>query len=198
MPTCVDGDIIRVTAKLAWSSGTNDIQNVYHLQHSGDTADDEDVHAAIANVLDDAYTYFNEYVPSLTSYETIETWNVTQDRPMVEDGWPVLDAGTGAGDQLPSQVAPLVLFNTATARSQGRKFLPSPIETAQAGSVLVAGILSEIADYTVELLDGVDGGTWTLSFGNYNVNLSRFAPWISAVVKTILRTQRRRTFGVGS
>lgn len=198
MGSCVTGDILRVTAKLAYNSGVDDIQNVYHLQYVGATETDAVVHAAIATVLNTAYGEIIVRIPSTTTFESIETWNVTQDRPMVEDDWPTLTVGQTASDPLPAQCSCLVLFDTNAPRSQGRKYLPFFTEGLSTAGILSGATLNDVADYIAVLLSEVDGGTWAAIFGNWSPTLERFAAWISGAAQAIVRTQRRRVRGVGS
>jgi hypothetical protein len=203
MGTCADSDIVRVTAKMSYSTGAGQVQNVYHciLYLPTGPAADSVVHDAIAGALDTAYTYLNTQIRNSLLYDTIETWNVTQDRPMVEADWPVLAAGEASADDPGApQVAPLVKFTTPAARSQGRKFLPPVIETAINNFGTVTSTLQGfMASYALELLGYIpitDFGT--LQFGNYSKTYSRFAPWVNAIVSVIARTQRRRVRGVGT
>jgi hypothetical protein len=192
------GDVVRVTAKMSWASGASQIQNVYHIKVLTGGNTDALVHSEIADALDDAYTELLGSIPDVIDFDTIETFNITQDAPMVEDAWPTLTEGAVSGESLPAQCAPLVLFNTATARSQGRKFLPFVLESGQSGGSLSAGVLEDMANYAAALIGDIVGTSWSGKFGNYNDDLVRFAPWVSALVKDIVRTQRRRVFGVGS
>jgi hypothetical protein len=194
-------DVIRVTCKMTVNSGASDVQNVFYTECllSSDQLD-EDVHDAIASALDTAYTAMLTRFPGDLDFNTIETWNVTQDRPMVEDVWPVITSGTGAGECEPPQTAPLVLFNTQVARSQGRKFLP-PLTEGNVGALgeLAAGSKTDLVSWAAAILagwaiDAYNGGF----FGNWNDTLSRFAPWYSAIVNFFLATQRRRHLLVGS
>lgn len=197
MGNCVDGDIIRVTAKMSANSGVDLFQNVYHLLFAGSPAEDNIVHDAIALVLDDAYSYPENGWPTTIDADSISSWNLTQDRPMIEAAWPSFGGGTGAGDSVPYQCAPLVLFETDTARSQGRKYLPPVTEALQTNGVLSSAMTDQLVFFAAEFLGGVIGSGWSALFGNWNPDLARFATWTDALIKSIIRTQRRRVPGVG-
>lgn len=198
MGTTVDGDIIRVTAKMTYNAGVDDVQNVYHMKFDGPDMVDEDVHTMIAGYLNTAYDYIKGLSTTDVEFETIETWNLTQDRPMIENTWPTLTAGTGTGQSSPQQGAPLCLFNTASPRSQGRKFLPPPTETVWEGDSISSTALAAIVNWANVILGGASYGSNSLLPGNWSKKYTRFAPWISGIVETVLRTQRRRVRGVGS
>lgn len=199
MGSVVNGDVIRVTAKMAYNSGIDDIQNVYHYRYTGVIpCTDELVHEALADWLDDAYQEIKASIPTTTTFVTIETWNFTQDRPMIEDSWPVMTAGTGTGETMPAQCAPLCLFTTATARSQGRKYLPFMRELDMANGILGSSALARITGYLTFIISTIGAGGGLLTPGNYSPEKVRFAAWIGAIAKDVIRTQRRRVRGVGS
>jgi len=198
MGSVVADDIIRVTAKMVYNSGVDDVQNVFHMKFAGTTQDDAVVHAAIADALDTAYAHLANRMPTTTAFSTIATWNVTQDRPMIEDIWPVLTAGLGSGEAMPGQCAPLVLFDTDAPRSQGRKFLPFFRELDMTAGSLSGAAQAEMVSFVLDILANVVETLWQANFGNWSTKYARFAPFISAIVKTVVRTQRRRVMGVGS
>lgn len=192
------GDIIRVTAKMQWNE--EDIQNVYHLEAQSATSDsDLTVLGEIADTLDSAYDYLDTAIPNDVTFDSIVGYNLTQERYMGEVSWPTLTAGSNVGDPLPPQTAPLVRFGTDTLGSQGRKFFP-PMTDADLDSdgTISSAVATALGNVATILLAGVDSGTWTMKFGNWNVDLARFATWVSAFVNAYYATQRRRRPGVGS
>jgi hypothetical protein len=193
----VDGDIVRVVARQSY--GEDDIQNVYHCRYTGPDIGDDDFVDEVADALDTAHDAYNVVVASSIDYDTIWFWNVTQDRPLGEVAWPTLTVGGSGADIMPLQTAPLVLFNTAAPRSQGRKYLCPTTETAtNAGGVLASPALTALVNYATYILGTMVVGSGTASWGTYNPTLTRFAEFVSAVVRDLLHTQRRRTPGVGS
>jgi hypothetical protein len=202
MPNCQDGDIIRVTCQWERATGGDIQQNVYHLQCSFfGPEDDQDVGTAIENTLDDAYGELLAWIPDDLLFETIECWNLTQDRPMFVHSWPTQTAGEcEATAPLAAQCSPLVLFDTVTARSEGKKYLPTPCYSALAawgtvGSALQTGMAAFAAavleGFTIDELAALVPGNWSTLY-------TRFAPWVSAVVSAVARTQRRRVTGTGA
>jgi hypothetical protein len=192
------GDIIRATCKCEAGAGKEDVQNVYHLMMAGGMAEDSEVHEYIAAALDTAYTNIADEIPDDVSFTSIQTWNVTQDRPMLESAWPVLTVGGAGADQTPYPVAPLVLFPTGAARSQGRKFLPPFSEGGMTNGLLTAGVMTKLAGYAADILSNVVGPDWLAIFGNWSPSKARFADWVGAILTDILATQRRRRRGRGT
>lgn len=191
-------DIIRVTARMDFG-GIAAVQNQFHFQYTGGSAEDDfEVENGIALLLDDAYQELVALFESGFDFRDILVWNVTQDRPMNTQSWPTLTVGTGAGIALPLQIAALVLFRTNTARSQGRKYLPPMVVTTHDGS----GHLTTAAQTACNAWATVVTGTittpnGTLKAGNWRYPTGPFSPWLTGTVSQYFRTQRRRVFGVG-
>jgi len=200
MPFCEDQDVVRVTAKMTLNSGIDDVHNVYHAQMVFNTpTTDLQVHTEIAARLDAAYEQMVANWDDDLVFTTIETWNVTQDRPMLETAWPVRTTGTGSGAVMAQQCAPLALFNTSAPRSQGRKFLPPVTEAgSESGGALASGALADLVDYVAIMIAAITIGSQGALWGNWSKKYARFAPWISGAAKAIQRTQRRRVQGIGS
>lgn len=197
MPVALN-EILRVTAKMSW--GLQDIQNTYHIRVDSASADsDATILGYIATELDNDYTNFAAALHTGLSFDTISCYNLTAERFMGEVAWPVLTAGTEGNDPLPAQVAPLVRFATAVLGSQGRKFL-GVITTASldADGTITSSLSNGMTLYAAALLNGVGGGAFSGSFGNYNSTLDRFTVWTTAFVNQYCCTQRRRRPGVGS
>lgn len=193
-----DGDILRVTAKMV--IGEDDVQNVYHVQAAvTETPEDAPVLAVIGVRLDAAYGALVSSIASTVDFISIETWNLTQDELVGVTDWPTLTDGGNELDQIPQQCAALVLFNTATARSQGRKFLPPfGVNNVDPDGTIIAGTLANILSYANFMLATLVGVGWTGDFGNWNPVLVRFAEWTANQVRDIYATQRRRYIGSGS
>lgn len=191
-----NGDVLRIVCKMSY--GTDMQQNVYHALYTGSTELDDTVFDEILDWMDDLYTIINGYVAASVNYDTIEVFCVTQDRPISEDAWPALTVGASTYQPLPPQVAALALFPTATARSQGRKFLPSFAENCTVGDGIIDAVpLGQIATYVATAILGRVAGAGFLTLGNWNPDLARFAEWIAGIASDQLATQRRRRLGYG-
>jgi hypothetical protein len=198
MPDNNIGDVIRMTAKMTYGLNDDDIQNVYHGQVFGSDVSDDDLHEAIMTFLEGAYT---QLLPDMTdeiTFAALETWNITQDRPIKETAWATLTYGGNSTTSYVSTSAPLVLFNTNTARSQGRKFLPPVTEAGVTDGILSGTVTGHMVDFAAAILANILEVDVGLVMGNWSGTLARFAPFVGAVVSDILATQRRRRRGRGS
>lgn len=197
MPTA-NNDILRVVAKMSWNG--LDVQNTYHLRASV-TSDpgDATVVQEIAAALDGAYDNIANEIPNDIYFDSIQVWNATTNTYLGEDSWPTLTAGPLTDTPLPPQCAPLVLFNTNVNKSQGRKFLPDfTTHALESDGTMTSAALAYVALFIADILAGVTGTGWSGEFGNYNVDLVRFIPWVTGLARDMYATQRRRYFGKGS
>lgn len=192
-------DVVRVTAKMSFES-TEDILNVYHMKHTGSaSATDAAFSTAAATWLEVIYTTILSYLSDEVTFETIEFYNVTQDRPMAEIPWPTLTIGSDAGDALPLQCAALVSLPTGVKRVVGKKYIGGLTETNSInGGHVSAAAQTALAAFVVQLLNDYVSGTLTLTAGTYNDITAVFRELISGIVDQIFRSQRRRVRGVGS
>ena len=197
MPVQED-DVLRVTAKMSLEN--KDVQNVYHYQLTNDGPfTNAEVFNALQADVSFAYAELRDEISNLFSFDTIEVWNVTQDAPIDEDLWQGFFVGLSNSSRLPRQVCGMVLFNTATARSQGRKFLGGVVEDASnAEGDPDAAMQLAMLSYSAVLLNGATVGGGLLVPGNYRALPERFAAWTSAIVLDTWKTQRRRYITAGS
>jgi hypothetical protein len=198
MPDIVNNDIIRVTAKMLWGGGQ--IQNVFHVEYSGTTQDDVDFMDDVSLMIDTSYMLLQTHVSNAVVTETFAYYNISQDRPMGEQSWPNLAGfANSTGEHLAPQLAPLVLFSTYVSKSQGRKYLPffTTNNTSNYGEV-DATPLAAMVTWGSTFLGSVSLTVGSITFGNWNDNLTRFAPWVEVFAKNRLHTQRRRRASVGS
>ncbi|MCK5565988.1 MAG: hypothetical protein KAJ07_12140, partial [Planctomycetes bacterium] len=153
----------------------------------------------LADHLDDAYAHINQAMPLALTFDSINLYNLTAERFMGEQAWPVLTAGTLASDtSLPPQTAALVRFTTNTLRSQGRKFLPPFGEVHNDGDDgLTAAGITAIGLWAADFVANAIGFDWEAAWGNYNRVADSWAPWVTALINTYFATQRRRRKGVG-
>jgi len=192
------GDVLRIEAKMFDDYGT-DLVNTYHMQYSGPTEDDVTVFGAARGWLEDLYGTFDDLLPDSTTFESIVGYNITQGIPLGEEPWVTLSTGGAVGDPLAPQLAPLIRFVTKVAKSQGRKYLPYLTEASSELFGLVNGTtLTALVSLASQAIQDRVAGEGTMSMGNWNKDLARFAEWTSAIVDTAMRTQRRRFPGVGS
>lgn len=190
--TVHSNDVLRVTCKMR--QNTKDVLNVYHIKalETGDLTDAAVV-TEVAARLDAVYDEIVAQITDNLVFGTIEVWNVTQDAPVGETSWPTQTTGEGVGNPLPEATSFCMLFPTATARSQGRKFIGGIGEGANDGDgTPIALLMSNAIDFIATLLGIWLVGDGEFVFGNYNTLLTRFSEWITGFAVDIWRTQRRR------
>lgn len=192
-------DIVRVTAKL--EQGGDDIQNVYHVKNVGSGAvADATFLASAVTWMDDCYDYMDALMGDAVDFVSVEAFNITQGAPIGEDSWDTMTSGGDAANQeYAKQCCALIRFPTATAKSQGRKFIGGLTEALlDNGGVLTGAVTTQLGLMAAEILAGFVSDTQDFEVGNWSASKSRWAPWISAIVNTYNAVQRRRAAGVGS
>ncbi|MCK4958244.1 MAG: hypothetical protein KAT00_02570 [Planctomycetes bacterium] len=198
MPDVDPGDVIRVAVKMLQDSES--MVNVYHFQHTGAIAQtDGDVHAAMQTYIQNAYDGIEPIISEDVIQDSMDTYNVTQDRPMFSAAWPGTFQGDDTSGPLPLQNAYLLTFTTATKNSLGKKFVPGMTENQSAGSgILVGAAIAELVQFGIDLLAGFTVNAQTFKPGNYRSDTATFILWLAAIVETLSSTQRRRKPGVGA
>lgn len=193
------GDVVRITVKMY--QALNDIQNVYHALLSGTSAPDyQTMLANIKTAFQNLYTYIEGYTSDNVTFGSMALANLTQDEIGGTIAFTDPTAGSGSTNpMLPPQCAALLTFPTITPGVLGKKFLPpftdavldddgSPNSTALAG----------MANFANDVLDGVTGTDWELTFGAYNPTTEVFTEFIAGEARDLIATQRRRYSGSGT
>jgi hypothetical protein len=202
----VDGDILRVTCNFELGDG-HQYQNVYHYIRDGtDPVSDAGHVTAITAAMNQIYDTLLSQVKSdvteqLSSVDRI-AWNE------ITDQWEVVEnIGTftltftpiGSEDALPYMSAPFVVFKTGRPRTVGKKFLFPFIETQQADTTLVAGAVTAMVAYGVQVLfPRAVSGDVTLTMGVPRTATDQWFNFLVAVVNDVIGSQKRRRPGVGA
>lgn len=198
MPDVEVGDICRASAKMLL--GAEEVVNVFHLRHDGvSPVSDGDWNVGvigwISNMYQDADTIFTDDLIE----DLIDTYNVTQDRPMYTQEWPGSFQGTDTSAPLPYQNCYLLTFPTAVKKSLGKKFMPGVTENQSAGAgLIVGGAITVLAALIVDILAGFVVAGNQMNVGNLRETSPIFVPWESGIVEALISTQRRRKPGVGA
>lgn len=192
------GDILRISANLLLESVADQV-NVYHFQvgantHPNDTA----VMTDIASLLDTAYTLVNASISAAVAYQNVTGQNLTKSELLPDTAWPVLTVGGNVADRLPDAVSAEVYWGTIRPKVVGRKFLPNMTENFNSSSQIVAGTLTQLANFGAYFLVPLVTANLSITAGTWNPTLAQFTPFLTANVPTAWRTQRRRRRGVGS
>lgn len=192
------GDLLRVAC--SWiADGRDTMVNVHTLlvESVGTTSTDTEFMDALADaLLDSAYDLITSSMPNNILATTLSGQNVTKDELLPIVAW---DAdGTAVQDALARQVTPLVCYNTATPRRQGRSYLPPFTEAGLEddgnwGTTTLAAIVAFAAAMMLGISDG-DINVYRVV--SNLLGTSTLYP-TSSTVPVAPRTQRRRTPGRG-
>ena len=181
--------------------GSDDVLNIFQAKMTdpvGGTAAETLVWAS-EWILALYVALISEFVDTY-GFSSVDVQNLTQDQFL---GNPVtLFLGANVSDPLPPQSCALIMARTAVDEIDGRKYFGVFGEDTQAGGLLAAGVLTDLATF---------GGNWRVPFAATNavVGIGQVvtkAPPAAPVgrditairVITHIRTQRRRTLGRGS
>lgn len=175
-----DGEILRVVASMIYGDG-NINQNVYNTVVTGGGApfDEDDIIDDATDWLDDMYTQIaNQVVTNLAGNEII----VYKYDPL-DDDWDEVGSQawvfdfTGAGDELPRPVAPLVRLWTTDPDVQGKKYLPAHTESVLTNGLWTAGAITNLLLF---------GAAWYAPFVGL-ASGATFTPGIWSVVGTVFK-----------
>lgn len=200
MPDVSDGNALRVTAKMSYQ-GVSDIINVFHATVELTVAqDDAVVMADIAAIVDANYALIVQDLSDDLKFDTIEFYNVTEDRPMGVEDWTTLVAGTETTSQpTATQMCGQANFLTGIKRSQGRKYVGGYSELANTGGgILGLAVQGRLEDYADQFVQGdvITGGS--VNWGHFQTGTTVFRSWTGSVVPRLMSTQRRRKQNTGS
>lgn len=198
MPYVIDtNDVVMIRAKQLL--GGQKIMNVYYVRQVGaNSVSLSDFHTQACNWLQGAYDIINNLLSDEWETDTIQTYDVTDDVPMYETAWPTPLSGEGVSDSLPYQNAALVTFPTEAKRSLGKKFVAGLHEGISDGAgALTSAMTAALVSFAADILAGHTSGDIDFEVGNYRSLVSQFIPYVSAIVETLISSQRRRKPGVG-
>lgn len=199
-------DVLKAFLEIVLGDGTI-AQNVYYFfcsfvedQENTDVGDAvqsyiEDIMGAVATYLSDDFTINPSYLHRIG-------WDVTGAKWAVEELIDIFTPSfthTNTDDPFPNQIAPVLVANTDTPKSRGRKFLPGFVETAAEGSSLVSAAVTALGTALAHYIaDETISTNNTLLVGVPSSNSGNFRFFTDGVVNSIVGTQRRRKPGVGT
>ena len=200
------GDVIRVVAEWDGPGGML-AQMVYHyIGDSGAPATFGQVGTNVLAAHQAAWLHIDNALVStlVATVQEILKWDFTLNRWDGIDTRPftALD-GLTVGEMSPHGNAALVKLFTASARRQARKYVPGFLETQVANGALIAGFLTNLGLYALDLDDDVVAGALTLSFGTFNTDplsplFETFSKSSGSVqAESVSAYQRRRKPGTG-
>lgn len=196
--TVANGSVVRIT--MLGLLDEKDVQNVYHVQLTGDGVITDSVFKlVVGDQIDLAYASLNSLITEDFDPTYYEFFNITEDRPMGLHACGTYFNPAGTAERLPQQVAALCRFGTNTARSQGRKFIGGlTIDMTSADGTIGSSGITALGLYIAQLVPAIVQGPDTLRFGNYRASDGRFAPWVNGNAASSTKTQRRRYVNIGS
>lgn len=195
----VQNDVFRVTTRLNVVDA-GDFCNVWYWRKT-DIAPQSDasVMTDLSEILDEMYTTIQSHISDQATFEDINVFNVTQDRPLGTTTWPSLTFGGMSGDLLPAQTAAFVRGLSGYSRNWARKFL-GPFAENQNSSVgkVSTGLHSALVVFAYTWLNWIytSAGTWEPVV--YHVKIHDYRKIIETALTFIWATIRRRRAGRGS
>lgn len=194
-------DNLKVVAKMQYQ-GISAIQNAYCVKVTDvASATQLQIRESVARYIEDIYGNFDSLLPDDITFETISIFNISNQLPEPDIGWPTLVDGDGSTDPLPEFACVFAYCSTTTPKVYGRKYWPPPTEVNATGSVLNSGTITA---YTGALADWIDVYTDPTTSVELTPLIARFseepiayAVPATAQLVTRLAVQRRRKVGVG-
>ena len=168
-----DGDILRVSANFELGDGTQ-YQNIYHMIRDGTDPYSDLVHTnAIKTKIEAMYQtivsqVLSDVTEQLSFVDRVEFNEITDQWEVVENigTFTPTFVPVNAGEGLPYQSAPFIIFKTQRPKSVGKKFLFPFAEDQQDSTILVAGAVTAMVAFGVSVLNPlVVGGDATLTMG---------------------------------
>jgi hypothetical protein len=191
------GDVIRATAKLLSDTGDS-VQNVFHFQAGAAISADNDGIDDITAFLDAAYDHIDTDLHQALDFDSINLFNVDQNKSYGDVAWPSLTVCSGAGERYAPGVSLLVSLRTGYSRKLGRKYLGFYGEGKLSSGLFASSVLTNAASFASELLSAFVGGTsgesWTPGIPTKE---GGFLGFTEAVVNGNPAYQRRRRVGSG-
>lgn len=194
-------NVYRVAARMAGAQG-QDIINVWHVVLANYvTGNDNDVAQELVDTISAAYLALKPAASDDQASVDMSVQNVTTGAVQGTFQWTSPFVGQLTGDNLPQQDSLFAFFRTGVSRRIGRKFLGIVTEASQATGTLIPSIATTMATFLAQFIGTFVGSTTgnTYLFGVWNPNkLPVFLAFTEAIFNTLIMTQRRRRFGIGS
>ena len=198
------GDIVRTTMNFQLTNGVQ-YQNVFH--HIFDGIGGISDAAVVADIQTWAEAMYDELV-AMVRVNTQEKLCFVDQVEWVVDEWVIvanigvftpLFVPVGAGNQLPNQVSPFIVFKTARPKSVGRKFMFPALEPNQEDGIIDAPAIAALVAFATDALADINLDVVNdLHPGIIRTGVNDFLTFTVAVVTDLLGTQRRRRPGYGS
>lgn len=195
--TVVQDDVLRVTAEMSISG--NALQNVLHWQlTSASSVTDAQALLDCGVFMESLYTEVRAQMNDAVLFDQIRVQNITQDVLLGVTDWPTISTGGSTVAALPLPVAALITFPTTVPQTRGGIYLAGFTELENtSGGALATSLLTTLAAFAVEALAIQVVGSNSYQYVLINREFGTVIPFVSSIVHTVWRTQRRRRQGVG-
>jgi len=194
-------DILRVAARMHHALH-GDLVNVYHLRVEDIASMDDSIALdACAEWIETLYTTVVSHMAQAWTFEDINVFDVTQDRPLGSAAWPTLvDGGDEYNDTQPPQVAALVRATTGYSRNWARKFLGGFSEARNtAQGFLDSTLVTALGNFALAWITPlVEAEAYTLQPVVWHKGASLWRPLVEGVVRNVWSTVRTRRTGRGA
>lgn len=195
------GDILRVACRMHHATH-GDLVNVFHYRStSAAPVDDSDVLGDMAAYMDTLYKTIDQDMHKDWTFEDVNVFDVTQNRPLGVAAWPTLVAGGDEyNDCQPSQVAALVRGTTGYSRNWARKFIGGLTEARNtSGGFVDSTTMTDLAAFAAAwIAGGLGSGGETFEPVVWHKAASMWRPITEAVIRNVWSTVRTRRTGRGA
>jgi hypothetical protein len=209
MGSIAQGDVIRVTCRFK-NTISGDVVNVFHFWVS-DGAGDSD-----ANVMDDLEGLIDTMYTGLSGQlqNDLDPYDIRFDvvtlvgglehvtRSMGTRSWTLTTNPSASGDGIPQTNAAIVNLRTSIPKVFGRKYIGTLGEGNTADGSITGAVSTALTTWASYLLSSYAGSIMTYVAGvltsKSEEGLDWFAPFVGAVINSVLGTQRRRRINRGS
>lgn len=192
-------DIIRIGAVMRYDS-SEDVVNVYHVQHTGEAGILwVNMVGNIQDYMDALMASLDTELSTLMAASVLQVTNVSQSTVFGAIAWGDFAAGGAAGEQTAAGVSCFGFIRTRVPRVQIRKYYGVFPQNALVDGQWDAGVTDAVGDALDYHMDNqVLGGGVELQGVAYNRTLETYQVGVTVEVRAEPGYQRRRKRGVGS
>lgn len=190
------GDILRVSA-IMQNADSGMVANVFHVRVASlasPSLPDDDAKTDVAAYVDGIYAPMNNLIANDIRYDTVNVFNVTQNRPLGNEPWPTLTLGANTDEILPSTVAAFIQGNSGYSRTWARKFLGGLTTASNTSNGFIEpATVTALAGWGARWIAGYTSGAFSVYEPVvYRSVLALWVPVLEVIVRDVWATIRRR------
>lgn len=171
------------------------VRNIFTAQFTA--VGEDDPLAMWDTYITSIYDLFQDLVADVVTFSNYEIFSLSTHDWLLTADVPMTFTGVGVADQMPNQVAMVLIGKALGKRHLGRKFFSGLAEDAVTGNNLVTGAAATAASMLAAYIAPVIGsGESRLDPGILDKTFT-FHPFVGGVVSTFMGSMRRRKPGVG-